>query len=100
MGYTPTLRRSIDVDINGGAYDELNLLGVGYVMEQATKLHKPPAEVDPAMYRCAHTIPAEPFAGRGHCNPDADAIKKISAARDGAAVLAGNDLGGDASRQC
>ena len=81
MGFTPTQRRSIDVDVNGGAYDELNLLGVGYVMEQSTKLHKTPAEVDPAMYRCAHTVPAEPFAGRGHCNPDADSIKSISAAK-------------------
>jgi amidase len=81
MGFTPTQRRSIDVDVNGGAYDELNLIGVGYVMEQSTKLHKTPAEVDPAMYRCAHTIPAEPFAGRGHCNSDADSIESISAAK-------------------
>jgi amidase len=78
MGFTPTQRRSINVSVNGGAYDELNLLGVGYVMEQSTKLHKPPAEVDPAMYRCAHTIPAEPFASRGHCNPDSGAIKSIT----------------------
>ena len=70
MGYTATQRRSINIDINGGAYDELNLLGVGYVLEQDTKLHKPPALIDPAMYRCAHTVPAPPFAGRGHCNPD------------------------------
>ncbi|HLH14485.1 MAG TPA: amidase family protein, partial [Solirubrobacteraceae bacterium] len=74
MGYTPTQRRSIDVDVDGGAYDELNILGVGYVMEQSTKLHKPPAEVDPAMYRCARTVPAEPFAGRGHCNPSYQSI--------------------------
>jgi amidase len=81
MGFTPTQRRSIDIDVNGGAYDELNLLGVGYVIEKSTKLHKPPAEVDPAMYRCAHTIPAEPFAGRGHCNPDAQSVKSISNAK-------------------
>jgi amidase len=81
MGFTPTQRRSIDVDVSGGAYDELNLLGVGYVMEQSTKLHKPPAEVDPAMYRCAHTVPAEPFAARGHCNPDDQSIKTISNAK-------------------
>jgi amidase len=81
MGFTPTQRRSIDVDVNGGAYNELNLLGVGYVMEQSTKLRKPPAEVDPAMYRCAHTIPAEPFAARGHCNPDDQSIKSISNAK-------------------
>jgi amidase len=76
MGYTATQRRSQNVNINGGAYDELNLIGVAYVVEQSTKLHKQPAEVDPAMYRCAHTVPAEPFARRGHCNPDYESISK------------------------
>jgi Asp-tRNA(Asn)/Glu-tRNA(Gln) amidotransferase A subunit family amidase len=70
MGYNSTQRRAVAVNVIGGAYDELNLLGVGYVIEQSTKLHQPPAMVDPAMYRCAHTVPAEPFASRGHCNPD------------------------------
>lgn len=69
MGYTPTQRRSIDIDVSGGAYDELNLLGVAYVIERSTRLHKPVALVDPAMYRCAQTVPAEPFASRGQCNP-------------------------------
>jgi Asp-tRNA(Asn)/Glu-tRNA(Gln) amidotransferase A subunit family amidase len=76
MGYTATQHRSQNVNINGGAYDELNLLGVAYVVEQGTKLHKSPAEIDPASYRCAHTEPAEPFAGRGHCNPDYESIKQ------------------------
>jgi amidase len=77
MGYTPTQRRSIDIDVNGGAFDELNLLGVGFVIEKSTKLHKPPAEVDPAMYRCARTVPAEPFASRGHCNPSYQSIETL-----------------------
>ncbi len=64
------------MNINGGAYDETNLIGVAYVVEQATKLHKTPAEVDPAEYRCARTTPAEPFASRGHCNPDYLSIVK------------------------
>jgi amidase len=76
MGYVATTRRSQNVNVNGGAYDEVNLLGVGYVIEQSTKLHKAPAEVDPASYRCARTTPAEPFASRGHCNPDYDTIIK------------------------
>jgi amidase len=75
MGYNSTQRRAVAIDISGGPYDEINLLGVGYVVEQATKLRQPPALVDPAMYRCAHTVPAEPFAERGHCNPDYDSIK-------------------------
>jgi Asp-tRNA(Asn)/Glu-tRNA(Gln) amidotransferase A subunit family amidase len=77
MGYTTTQRRNIAVDFSGGAYDELNLLGMAYVVEQAAKLHKRPAEVDPSMYRCAHTEPAEPFASRGHCNPDYQSVMSM-----------------------
>ena len=36
-GYTATQRRPIGVDIDGGAYDELNMIGVGYVIEQSTE---------------------------------------------------------------
>ena len=74
MGYTPTQRRSVNVNINGGAFDELNLLGVAYVAEQSTKLRQPPSTIDPAAYRCAHTTPAPPFASRGHCNPDGESL--------------------------
>jgi len=74
MGYSSTQRRAVAVDVGGGAYDDLNLIGIGYVIEQSTKLHQPPADVDPAMYRCAETVPAEPFASRGHCNPDYNAV--------------------------
>jgi amidase len=70
MGYTPAQRRNIGVDITAGAYQEYNIIGTGYVLEQATHLRQPAAMVDPASYRCAHTVPAEPFASRGHCNPD------------------------------
>lgn len=76
MGYTATQHRSQNVNVNGGAYDELNLIGVAYVIEQMTKLHKSPGEIDPASYRCARTVPAEPFASRGHCNPDIVSVMK------------------------
>jgi amidase len=77
MGYNPTQRRSVNVNVIGSAYDEYNLLGIGYVMEQSTKLRQPPAMINPAAYRCAHTVPAEPFASRGHCNPDYRSTKKL-----------------------
>jgi len=77
MGYTAAQRRNIGVDINGGAYDEFNIIGVGYVLEQATHLRQPAAMVNPAVYRCAHTVPAEPFAGRGHCNPDFQSVMAL-----------------------
>ncbi len=74
MGYTTTQRRNIGVDVFAGAYGERDIIGVGYVIEQATKLRKPVGEVNPASYRCAHTTPAEPYAARGHCNPDYQSV--------------------------
>ena len=53
------------------------MIGVGYVIEQATKLRQSPAMIDPSMYRCAHTVPAEPFASRGHCNADTQSISAM-----------------------
>jgi amidase len=77
MGYNAATRRTLNVSVNGNAYDERNLIGVAYVIEQATKLRQPASTVDPSMYRCAHTVPAEPFSARGHCNPDYEAITKL-----------------------
>jgi amidase len=80
MGYSATQRRNQAVDVNGGAYDDLNLLGVAYVIEQGTHLREPAADVNPSAYRCAETatdVTAEPFAGRGHCNPDYVAVMEM-----------------------
>lgn len=74
MGYNSTNRRTLDVSVHGGAYDERDLLGVAYVIEQATELRQPASEVNPSMYRCADTVPAPPYAERGACNPDYDAV--------------------------
>jgi Asp-tRNA(Asn)/Glu-tRNA(Gln) amidotransferase A subunit family amidase len=74
MGYSVTTRRAVNVQVHGNAYDERNLIGVGYVIEQATHLRQPAGTVNPSMYRCARTVPAEPFAARGHCNPDYQTI--------------------------
>lgn len=81
MGYNATTRRTVNVSVNGNAYDERNLLGVAYVIEQATKLRQTPGMVDPSMYRCAQTVPAQPFAGRGHCNPTYDQIMRTIGSR-------------------
>jgi Asp-tRNA(Asn)/Glu-tRNA(Gln) amidotransferase A subunit family amidase len=70
MGYSPSQRRNVGVSLNGGAYDEFDLLGVAYVLEQGTKLRKGVGDVNPAAYRCAHTAIPAPYAERGHCNPD------------------------------
>ncbi|GAA0384630.1 hypothetical protein Acor_47740 [Acrocarpospora corrugata] len=76
MGYTATQRRAQAVQVHGAAYSEYDLLGVGYVIEQATKLRQPASLVNPSMYRCARTTPAPPFAARGHCNPDYEYVLK------------------------
>ncbi|RCG29915.1 hypothetical protein DQ384_17260 [Sphaerisporangium album] len=77
MGYSATHRRALNVQVHGGAYDEYDLIGVGYVIEQATRLRQTAGSVNPSMYRCARTVPAEPFAARGHCNPDHDTIMDL-----------------------
>jgi amidase len=86
MGYSATQRRNQAVDVNGGAYDDYDLIGVAYVIEQETKnlegpavgikRREPAARVNPSAYRCAHTAIPEPFAGRGHCNPDYVSLMK------------------------
>jgi Asp-tRNA(Asn)/Glu-tRNA(Gln) amidotransferase A subunit family amidase len=77
MGYSTTTRRTLNVSVHGNAYTERNLIGVAYVIEQATKLRKPVSEINPSMYRCAHTVPAPAFSERGSCNPDYDSTMKL-----------------------
>ncbi len=77
MGYNAATRRALSLSVNGGAYDERNLIGIAYVIEQATHLRKPASYVDPSMYRCAHTATPEPYSGRGFCNPDYQAVMKL-----------------------
>lgn len=72
MGYNATQRRTISVDIHAAAYDERDLLGVAYVIEQGTQKRQPASELNPSMYRCAETVPAPAYAERGDCNPGYD----------------------------
>src|ERR1051325_7149021 len=37
----------------------------------------PVSALTPSMYRCAHTIPAPPYASRGSCNPDYESTMKL-----------------------
>ena len=67
-----------NISVNGGAYDERDLIGVAYVIEQATKLRQPVEQVNPSMYRCAKTVPAPPYAERGSCNPDYETALKLA----------------------
>jgi amidase len=77
MGYNTTTRRTLNVSVNGGAYSERTLIGVAYVIEQATHHRIPVSELNPSMYRCAHTVPAPAYASRGSCNPDYESTMKL-----------------------
>ncbi len=93
MGYNDTQRRTLNVSIHANAYKERDLIGVAYVIEQATKLRKPASQVNPSLYRCADTVPAPPFASRGACNPDYKSTLEARRRReDDAAVLAGDGV--------
>lgn len=77
MGFNTTNRRTVDVNIYGTAYSERDLLGVAYVIEQATLKRQSPLAINPSFYRCAKTDPPPPFAERGACNPDYDETMKL-----------------------
>lgn len=74
MGYNEAQRRTVNVQVHGTAYSERDLIGVAYVIEQATKKRQPASQVNPSMYRCTDTVPAPLFSERGACNPDYDEI--------------------------
>ena len=83
----------VSVSIHGNAYSERNLIGVAYVIEQATKLRQKASLLNPSMYRCAKTIPAPPFASRGGCNPDyPSTMAMVGGAAPDAALLAGDGV--------
>jgi Asp-tRNA(Asn)/Glu-tRNA(Gln) amidotransferase A subunit family amidase len=79
MGYSDTHRRALAVNVHGNAYTERDLLGVAYAIEQGTRHRQPASQVNPSMYRCADTVPAPPYAERGDCNPDHDALRSFAA---------------------
>ena len=95
MGYSATTRRARErLDPRQRVLSERNLIGVAYVIEQATKLRQPASELNPSMYRCAKTIPAPPFAARGELQPGLRATMAMAGGkRADAAVLARDRVG-------
>ncbi|MCW2989910.1 MAG: Asp-tRNAAsn/Glu-tRNAGln amidotransferase subunit [Solirubrobacterales bacterium] len=82
MPYTATQRRASGIGVYGPAFSERDIIGVSYVLEQATKLHQSPQALNPSMYRCAETEVAAPFASRGGCNPDYDSASAAAGSTD------------------
>jgi amidase len=82
MGYTATQRRAQNASVHGPAYSEKDLVGIGYVLEQATKLRRTPEKLNPSMYRCANTSPAPAFSSRGDCNPNYTTASEAASTTD------------------
>ncbi|MDH2427843.1 amidase family protein [Sphaerisporangium sp. TRM90804] len=68
-GYQAANRRPFSIAFLGRAWTEPALIGYAYAYEQATKLRRPPSEINPAPYRC--TIAAAPGPRRSYdsCAP-------------------------------
>ena len=100
MGYSATQRRAQSVSIHGNAYSERNLIGVAYVIEQATQLRKTASELNPSMYRCAKTVPAPPFASFARKLQPGLRVDDRAGRRDGAgpAVRVGDGVGEEPAR--
>ena len=63
-GYTQGNRHPEGLEFIGTAYSEAKLLGFAYDFEQATKVWKPPSEINPTLFRCVGVS-----AGQGSCAP-------------------------------
>ena len=74
-GYTAATRDPVGIAFNGTAYSEAKLLAFGYAYEQATKLRKPPSEINPSLWRCvpgnAYTVTTRACAPNTPANADA-----------------------------
>ncbi|HEY6890792.1 MAG TPA: amidase family protein [Solirubrobacter sp.] len=76
-GYAAGSRDPVGIGFNGTAYSEAKLLAFGYAYEQATKLRKPPSEINPSLWRCvpgnAYTVTTRACAPNTPANADAAA---------------------------
>ena len=73
-GYAAGTRDPVGIAFNGTAYSEAKLLAFGYAYEQATKLRKPPSEINPSLWRCvpgnAYTVTTRACAPNTPANAD------------------------------
>ncbi len=71
---TRRTRDPVGIAFTGTAYSEAKLLAFGYAYEQATKLRKPPSEINPSLWRCvpgnAYTVTTRACAPNEPANAD------------------------------
>ena len=91
MGYNATQRRTLNVSVHANAYKERDLIGVAYVIEQATKKRQPASEVNPSHVSLREDRPGAAVRRARLLQPGlrvgADARRRRG---DDAAVLAGD----------
>ncbi len=81
-GYTSTQRRPVNVTFTGARYSEATLLAFGHAYERASQLREPPSLINPALYRCADTVPPSVF-GKHSCAPGRELLRKAGRVRLG-----------------
>ena len=68
-GYNAANRTPVGIAFNGTAYSEAKLLAFAYAYEQATKLRKPPSEINPARLALLRRHPALVRARQARSRP-------------------------------
>lgn len=59
-GYQSTTRRPFNIAFMGEAWSEPTLIGYAYAYEQATNLRQPPSQINPTLFQCVGSPPANP----------------------------------------
>ena len=95
MGYNATQRRTLNVSVHGNAYDERDLIGVAYVIEQATQAAPAGQHGQPEHVPLREDRPGAAVrrARRAATRTTTSIDEAASAARADAAVLAGDRVG-------
>ena len=96
-GYDAANRDPVGIAFNGTAFSEAKLLAFAYAYEQATKLRKPPSEINPSLWRCvpgnAYTVTTRACAPNTPTN--ADAVSTIDLRHGAGDAVAHARPGGD-----
>jgi len=58
-GYQSTTRRPFNIAFLGTAWSEPTLVGYAFAYEQASNLHQPPSQINPTLFRCVDSPPAD-----------------------------------------
>jgi amidase len=59
-GYQSPNRRPFNIAFLGTAWSEPTLIGYAYAYEQATNLRQPPSQINPTLFQCVGSPPANP----------------------------------------